>query len=182
MGTNWTSADSCTECECTRENGAKSCVVHDCPMPVCEDGFEIIFDIEDAKVCWQQLIDQGVKPCGLGARDTLRLEAGMNLYGNDMDETISPLVSNLAWTIPFEPHERIFIGRLALEAEKARGITQQLVGLVLEDKGVLRDGLSVTLENGGTGVITSGSFSPTMGKGIAMARITLPISSANFLI
>ena len=143
-----------------------------------EDGFEIIFDVEDAKACWQQLVDQGVKPCGLGARDTLRLEAGMNLYGNDMDETISPLVSNLAWTIPFEPHERIFIGRLALEAEKARGITQQLVGLVLEDKGVLRDGLSVTLENGGTGVITSGSFSPTMGKGIAMARITLPISSA----
>ena len=117
----------------------------------------------------------GVAPCGLGARDTLRLEAGMNLYGQDMDESISPLAANMAWTLAWEPASRQFIGRAALEAQKAAGNQPKLVGLVMEEKGVLRAGMPVTFtsESGETreGVITSGSFSPTLGYSIALARV-----------
>lgn len=134
-----------------------------------EDGFEVLMPVNEADSCWQQLLDAGVKPCGLGARDTLRLEAGMSLYGTDMDETTSPLISGLGWTIAMSD-ERDFIGKQALQSEQKIGVKQQLVGLVLKDKGVLRNHLKVITANGG-GEITSGSFSPSLGKSIALARI-----------
>jgi aminomethyltransferase len=135
-----------------------------------EDGYEII--VPENMTCdfWQKLLDAGIKPCGLGARDTLRLEAGMNLYGLDMDETISPIAANMAWTIAWEPSDRKFIGREVLEAQKAAGDQPKLVGLVLEEKGVLRSHQKVHTEFG-DGEITSGSFSPTLGYSIALARV-----------
>lgn len=135
-----------------------------------ESGYEIVVPEQQAANLWQQLLDAGVKPCGLGARDTLRLEAGMNLYGLDMDENVSPLAANMAWTISWQPSERDFIGRQALVAQKAAGDQHKLVGLVLEEKGVLRTGQKV-LVNGEQGIITSGTFSPTLGHSIAMARV-----------
>ena len=139
-----------------------------------EAGYEIMVPETRAAELWQQLLDAGVAPCGLGARDTLRLEAGMNLYGQDMDEHTSPLAANMGWTISWEPSERQFVGREALEQQKAAG-TEKLVGLLLESKGVLRAGQAVRMhdDNGEVveGVITSGTFSPTLSKGIAMARI-----------
>ncbi len=135
-----------------------------------EDGYEIILPAEDAPGLWEQLEQAGVRPCGLGARDTLRLEAGMNLYGQDMDESTTPLESALAWTVAWEPADRDFIGRKALEKQKAEGVPRKLVGLVLLDRGVLRHGQVVQCATG-QGEITSGSFSPTMGRSIAMARV-----------
>jgi aminomethyltransferase len=134
-----------------------------------EAGYEIMVPTERAADFWQRLLDVGVKPCGLGARDTLRLEAGMNLYGQDMDETVSPLAANMGWTITWEPEDRVFMGRDALEKQKAEG-TQKLVGLVMTEKGVLRHGQAVKVSEG-EGVITSGTFSPTLGHSIAFARI-----------
>jgi aminomethyltransferase len=118
---------------------------------------------------WQQLLNAGVKPCGLGARDTLRLEAGMSLYGTDMDESTSPLCSGLGWTLSLSD-DRNFVGKSSLVEEQQQGIKQQLVGLVLKDKGVLRNHLKVITAKG-EGEITSGSYSPTLGKSIALARI-----------
>ncbi|RUO20468.1 glycine cleavage system protein T [Aliidiomarina iranensis] len=138
-----------------------------------EAGYEIIIPNDAVGTVWDKLIAAGVKPCGLGARDTLRLEAGMNLYGQDMDETVSPLAANMAWSVALEPSDRNFVGRGALEAQKAAG-TEKLVGLVMEEKGVLRAGLKVMVE-GGEGVITSGTFSPTLGYSIAMARVPQPV-------
>ena len=136
-----------------------------------EDGFEIVLPAADAAGFWNALADAGVHPCGLGCRDTLRLEAGMNLYGSDMDESTSPLVSGLSWTVAFSPEERDFIGRAALESERTAGLKQRLVGLVLEDKGVLRNHQQVFVDGAGEGEITSGSFSPTLGRAIALARV-----------
>ena len=135
-----------------------------------EDGFEMMFPNAQAHKVWDALLAAGIKPIGLGARDTLRLEAGMNLYGTDMDETTSPLVSGLGWTIGWQPEDRNFIGRSALEAQKAAGIPQKFVGLVLEGKGVLRSHMKVICE-GGDGETTSGTFSPTLGVAIALARV-----------
>ena len=134
-----------------------------------EDGFEIIVPEEHAVALWNALAGAGVKPCGLGARDTLRLEAGMNLYGQDMDEEVSPWEANLGWTIALD-EGRDFIGRAALEAQRAEGVKRVMVGLVLDDKGVLRHGQKV-LTAQGEGEILSGSFSPTLEKAIAFARI-----------
>jgi len=136
-----------------------------------EDGYEIMVPAEQASALWSAMLEAGVKPCGLGARDTLRLEAGMNLYGTDMDATQNPLESGLSWTIAWEPAERDFMGRAALEALKTQGTTKKLVGLVLQDKGVLRNHQKVIIESGAEGEITSGSFSPTLGKSIALARV-----------
>ncbi|XPF95763.1 glycine cleavage system aminomethyltransferase GcvT [Colwellia sp. RE-S-Sl-9] len=135
-----------------------------------ENGYEIVVPEAQAADLWQKLLDAGVTPCGLGARDTLRLEAGMNLYGLDMDETVSPLAANMAWTISWEPTDRDFIGRSVLEAQKEAGDQPKLVGLVFEEKGVLRTGLKVITPDG-EGIITSGTFSPTLGHSIAMARV-----------
>ncbi|MDU6410279.1 MAG: glycine cleavage system aminomethyltransferase GcvT [Yersiniaceae bacterium] len=139
-----------------------------------EAGYEIALPNAQAAAFWQQLLAAGVKPAGLGARDTLRLEAGMNLYGQEMDEGVSPLAANMGWTIAWQPEDRDFIGREALEKQREQG-TDQLVGLVMTEKGVLRNGLPVHFidEAGDTreGVITSGSFSPTLGFSIALARV-----------
>jgi aminomethyltransferase len=136
-----------------------------------EDGFEIMLPAGEAVAFWNALADAGVRPCGLGSRDTLRLEAGMNLYGTDMDENVSPLVSGLGWTIGWSPEERDFIGRRALEAQRAAGLKEKFVGLLLEDKGVLRNHQKVVVEGVGEGETTSGSFSPTLGRSIALARV-----------
>ncbi len=136
-----------------------------------EDGYEIILPAEQAEHFWQKLLNAKVRPCGLGARDTLRLEAGMNLYGADMDESVSPLVSNMAWTVTWEPSDRQFIGREALETEKKKGVEQKLVGLILESKGVLRAHQPVIVEGIGEGQTTSGTMSPTLKKSIALARV-----------
>jgi len=134
-----------------------------------EDGFEIMLQGLHAEAFWNRLLGAGVAPCGLGARDTLRLEAGMNLYGQDMDEDVSPLVCGLAWTVAMKD-DRDFIGRNALEKQKQEGVPQKLVGLVLEDRGVLRPGQKVVTSSG-EGVTTSGGFSPTLQKAIALARV-----------
>lgn len=136
-----------------------------------EDGLEIMLPNEQAAAFWEQLIAGGVSPCGLGARDTLRLEAGMNLYGSDMDESVSPLSAGMGWTIAWQPDNREFIGRDALLQQKNDGIALKQVGLVLESRGVLRGHQTVLVENVGEGEITSGTFSPTLGYSIALARV-----------
>ncbi len=136
-----------------------------------EDGFEVILPQQQAARFWQDLYDVGVKPIGLGARDTLRLEAGMNLYGTDMDEEISPLEAGLGWTIAWEPADRDFIGRKPLQQLRANKAEKKLVGLVLQGKGVLRNHQKIVVAGIGEGEITSGSFSPTLGKAIAFARV-----------
>ncbi|MDP2786935.1 MAG: glycine cleavage system aminomethyltransferase GcvT [Pseudomonadota bacterium] len=135
-----------------------------------EDGFEIMLPAKAAPFFWQALLDAGVKPCGLGARDTLRLEAGMNLYGQDMTEATTPLESGLAWTVDLKS-ERDFIGKQALLNLHFGGKpARQLVGLKLLDRGVLRNHQPVFSEHG-EGEITSGSFSPTLNGSIALARV-----------
>ena len=136
-----------------------------------EDGFEIMMPAADAVPAWRQLNSFGVASCGLGARDTLRLEAGMNLYGNDMDEGTQPFESGLGWTVAMEPRERVFIGREALEPIARSGSPRKLVGLVLTDRGVLRSHQRVVIPGGGEGEVTSGTFSPTLERSIAFARV-----------
>ena len=139
-----------------------------------ESGYEIALPNAQAAGLWQRLLAAGVKPAGLGARDTLRLEAGMNLYGQEMDEGVSPLAANMGWTLCWEPTDRQFIGREALELQREKG-TDKLVGLIMTEKGVLRNALPVMFTdaqgNLHQGVITSGSFSPTLGYSIALARV-----------
>ena len=136
-----------------------------------EDGFEIVLPAGDAEGLWSRLRAVGVVPCGLGARDTLRLEAGMNLYGQDMDETVSPLESGLAWTVDLES-ARDFIGKAAL---LARPVSRQQVGLALVDKGgVLRAHQTVHTERG-DGEVTSGTYSPTLNGSIALARVPVGV-------
>jgi aminomethyltransferase len=134
-----------------------------------EDGFEIVVPEDKTVALWDALLGAGVKPAGLGARDTLRLEAGMNLYGQDMDETVTPYEAGLAWTVALD-EGRPFTGRDVLEAQKANGVPRQLIGLVMDEKGVLRHGQRVLTANG-EGEILSGTFSPTLGKAIAFARV-----------
>jgi len=134
-----------------------------------EDGFEISIPNENALDMWDQLLAMGVVPCGLGARDTLRLEAGMNLYGQDMDENVTPLEAGLGWTVAMKD-DRAFVGKNALLDQKEKGVQSKLVGLVLQGRGVLRPGQRVVTD-AGEGVTTSGTFSPTLQKAIAMARV-----------
>jgi aminomethyltransferase len=136
-----------------------------------EDGFELMLPNGAAVELWQQLNARGVRSCGLGARDTLRLEAGMNLYGSDMTESTHPLESGLGWTIAWDPPQRQFTGRAALEPIRLGGSPRRLVGLVLEERAVMRSHQSVAVPGVGAGEITSGSFSPTMGCSIALARV-----------
>ena len=142
-----------------------------------EDGLEIVLPADQAPAFFNDLVGAGISPIGLGARDTLRLEAGMNLYGQDNHLSVSPLCANMAWTIAWEPASRKFVGREALEAEKAGGVQLKLVGLVLEERGVLRAHQVVRIANVGEGEITSGSFSPTLSKSIALARV--PMATAD---
>lgn len=143
-----------------------------------EDGVEVILPGDNAAEFYQLMLDQGVKPAGLGARDTLRMEAGMNLYGHDMDETTSPYECNMGWTLALKD-DRDFVGREALTAKRKQakedGTSMKQVGLLLETRGVLREGMTVTINQGTdnetTGVITSGTFSPSLKQSIAIARI-----------
>lgn len=134
-----------------------------------EDGVEIIVPNEAAEALWDKLLAAGVQPCGLGARDTLRLEAGMHLYGQDMDENISPLECGLAWTI--RKADATFNGAAALEGIRAAGINKKLIGLVLEGRGILRHDQTLLDDDGNQGVITSGGYSPSTEKAIAMAVV-----------
>jgi aminomethyltransferase len=135
-----------------------------------EDGFEVMLPTEEAPAFWRALQAAAVRPCGLGARDTLRLEAGMNLYGNDMDETVSPLESGLAWTVVLEGN-RDFVGKEALLAQQKSGVARKLVGLLLLERGVLRSHQKVFAGAAGEGEVTSGSFSPTLERSIGFARL-----------
>jgi len=137
-----------------------------------EEGFELLVEAGASPDIWRGFLHDGVVACGLGARDTLRLEAGMNLYGHDMDATVSPLESGLGWTVSLE-EGRDFMGRSALLEQKAQGLRYRLTGLLLQGPGVLRDGQTVRGPEG-LGLVTSGSFSPTLSRGIGLAR--LPIS------
>ena len=144
-----------------------------------EDGFELIVPATSAEALWNALRGAGVRPAGLGARDTLRLEAGLNLYGQDMDEDVTPFEAALAWTVALD-EGRDFIGRAALEKQKAAGVPRQMVGLVLDDKGVLRAHQAVHTPHG-DGEITSGTFSPTMRKSIALARVPRAVADGEIV-
>ncbi len=137
-----------------------------------EAGMEILLPAQEAVAFWDALVAAGCRPCGLGARDTLRLEAGMNLYGQDMDESVTPLESNMGWSVAWEPAGRDFIGRAALEKQKAAGDHARLRGVVLAAKGVLRAHQRVQTGDGlPDGELTSGSWSPTLGCAIGLARV-----------
>jgi aminomethyltransferase len=136
-----------------------------------EDGFEITLPAAEAPTVWDKLKAAGIVPCGLGARDTLRLEAGMNLYGQDMDENVSPLEAGLAWTLDLKDMTRDFVGRKALEAQRP---ARHFVGLLLLDRGVLRAHQKVFTAQG-IGETTSGSFAPTLNQSIALARVPVGI-------
>ena len=136
-----------------------------------EDGFEIVCPAGEAAALWRGMKKADVAPCGLGARDTLRLEAGMNLYGQDMDEETSPLESGLGWTIAWEPDDRDFIGRGALQAQRERAGLRRFVGLLLTGRGVLRAHQEVLSHGEPWGEITSGGFAPTLQRSIAFARV-----------
>ena len=138
-----------------------------------EDGFEIGVPATQVEALWNALVAAGVKPAGLGARDTLRLEAGMNLYGMDMDESVNPLDAGLAWTIDLVS-ERDFIGKSALQA---KGQNAQFLGLILREKGgILRGHQKVIAASGAVGEITSGTFSPSMQQAIALARLPMDVA------
>lgn len=138
-----------------------------------EDGLEIIVPEEDIAALWTALLNAGVKPCGLAARDTLRLEAGMCLYGQDMDESTTPLESGLGWVVKWQPEDRDFIGMGALLSQKRQGLKRKFIGLTLEDKGIMRPGQRVIIEGQPDGIITSGTYSPTLAKSIALARVPI---------
>lgn len=131
-----------------------------------EDGVELIVSAKMATQIWKKLIDAGVQPCGLGARDTLRLEAGMSLYGNDLDEQHTPLESGIAWTVA-KQDDREFIGKASLSS-----INAWMHGLVLIDKGVLRGHQKVLIDDQEIGEVTSGTFSPSLEQSIGLARLT----------
>ncbi|TAK51871.1 MAG: glycine cleavage system aminomethyltransferase GcvT [Gammaproteobacteria bacterium] len=134
-----------------------------------EDGFEVALPAAEAPAFWTALVAAGVRPCGLGARDTLRLEAGMNLYGQDMDESVTPLESGLAWTVVLDD-ARDFIGKAALIEQRHVGPRRRLAGLVLQERGVLRSHQRVVAADGGEGAVTSGTFAPTLERSIGLAR------------
>ncbi len=143
-----------------------------------EDGFEITLPAAQAADAWAQLVAAGVLPCGLGARDTLRLEAGMNLYGQDMDETQNPLESGLSWTVDMKDAARDFIGKSALVTRQSAGALRQFVGLLLIDRGVLRSHQKVMTAQG-AGETTSGSFAPTLNQSIALARLPAGVKAGD---
>src|SRR3990167_921111 len=146
-----------------------------------ENGYEMIFPSSQAAIYWEACLNAGIHPCGLGARDTLRLEAGLNLYGSDMDETVTPLESNLAWTVMMEPQDRNFIGRQALQNQIQQGIKQQLIGLILDGSGIMRNHQKIFISDDGEGEVTSGGYSPTLEKSIGFARVPVTQTSKYFV-
>lgn len=137
-----------------------------------EDGFELVWPHERLVKLWDELIVDGVQPCGLGARDTLRLEAGLRLYGQDMDETVAPLESGLSWTVAWSPEDRYFIGREALEALRGHPL-RRAVAIVFHGRGVLRNHMPIRdVTARSVGEITSGGFAPTLKASVALARVS----------
>ena len=138
-----------------------------------EKGFEIILPNEKSELLWEKVLKAGVSPIGLAARDTLRLEAGMNLYGFEMDDSISPLECNMAWTISWSDEERNFIGKDTLLKKVKEDKYQDLVGIILDERTILRQGQKLYLDEKKEleGVVTSGTYSPTLKKPIALARL-----------
>ena len=141
-----------------------------------EDGFELIVPVETGIMLWNCLVRTGVAPIGLGARDTLRLEAGMNLYGRDIDGNTSPLESGLGWVVAWLPQDRDFVGRKALQPLREQKGLRKRIGLILKGPGVLRDHLRVLQDDQVVGEISSGSYSPTLEKGIALARVARSVA------
>lgn len=135
-----------------------------------EDGVEIILPGAQVVTLWQKLMESGVVPIGLGARDTLRMEAGLNLYGNDMDSNTNPYESNLSWTVKAK-NEREFIGKKALISLKSQGINKVLVGVILQGKGMIRAGQTIYCDGDEVGITTSGGISPSLNQSIGFARI-----------
>jgi aminomethyltransferase len=140
-----------------------------------EDGFEIMLDPDAAQQLWRSLQQAGVTPCGLGARDTLRLEAAMSLYGQEIDDTISPLEAGLGWVVHLKD-KGDFIGRSVLEQQKAEGVKRRLVGLEMSGRYIARHGYPVIADGTVVGEVTSGTLAPTVGKAIALAYVTTPLS------
>ncbi len=138
-----------------------------------EDGFELYINAEDAPRLWQALRErgepQGLKLAGLGARDTLRLEAGYMLYGNDIDQTTTPLEAGLGWTVKFLKSD--FIGREALEKQKAEGVKRRMVALEMLDRAIPRPHFPISHNLEQVGELTSGTFSPTFGRGIGLGYV-----------
>lgn len=135
-----------------------------------EDGFELLLGREAGRALWQRLLADGVTPCGLGARDTLRLEAAMHLYGNEMDATTTPFEAGLGWLVHLEmPAD--FIGRAALERQAAAGVNRKLVGLKLQGRAIARHGYPVLQDGVAVGTVTSGTWSPTLGEAVALAYV-----------
>ena len=143
-----------------------------------EEGFEFLSSPDTAKSIWKKLIECGVTPCGLGARDTLRLEAAMHLYGNDINLDTTPFEAGLGWLVHLEmPHD--FIGRKALEQQADEGTRKKLVGIKVQNKGIARKGYSVLFNNENIGIITSGTWSPTLKEPIALAYVPNEIAKVN---
>ena len=140
-----------------------------------EDGFEIMLDPQAAQQLWQSFLEAGVVPCGLGARDTLRLEAAMSLYGQDIDETTTPLEAGLGWVVHLNDKQD-FIGRSVLEQQKAAGVERRLVGIEMSGRYIARHGYKVIYQGETVGEVTSGTLAPTVGKAIALAYVTKSLS------
>ena len=140
-----------------------------------EDGFELLLSRDAGLALWQRLLADGVAPCGLGARDTLRLEAAMHLYGNDMDTQTTPLEAGLGWLVHLEM-PKPFVGREVLEHQSSAGVRRRLVGLELSGRAIARHGYPVLHEGQSVGEVTSGSWSPTLGKAIALAYVPVELA------
>ncbi|MEM8719208.1 MAG: glycine cleavage system aminomethyltransferase GcvT [Cyanobacteria bacterium P01_G01_bin.39] len=140
-----------------------------------EDGFEIMLEPNAARQLWQDLLEAGVIPCGLGARDTLRLEAAMSLYGQEIDDTTTPLEAGLGWVVHLKD-KGDFIGRSVLEQQKAEGVKRRLVGLEMSGRYIARHGYPVVFEGEIIGEVTSGTLAPTVGKAIALAYVPKSLS------
>lgn len=140
-----------------------------------EDGFEVMIEPEAGQSLWRSLVEAGVTPCGLGARDTLRLEAAMCLYGQDINDETTPLEAGLSWLVHLDS-KGDFIGRSVLEEQKASGVKRRLVGLAMQGKHIARHDYPVIFEQEEVGIVTSGTLAPTLGKAIALAYVPKSLS------
>ncbi len=146
-----------------------------------EDGYELFCQAEEAPGLWDQLVEAGAVPCGLGARDTLRLEKKLVLYGNDIDETHTPYEAGLGWIVKLEKGP--FVGREALREAKAKGPREKLVAFILRGRGIPRAGMKVLDETGEVvGVVTSGTMSPTLKEPIGMAYVPMRLRKSGSIL
>ncbi|ACB53694.1 glycine cleavage system protein T [Crocosphaera subtropica ATCC 51142] len=146
-----------------------------------EDGFEVMIDPEGGQELWRSLLQAGVTPCGLGARDTLRLEAAMSLYGQDIDDHTTPLEAGLKWLVHLDKKGE-FMGREVLEKQATEGVKRRLVGLEMEGRHIARHGYSVASEGKIVGEVTSGTIGPTVGKAIALAYVPTALSKIGTMV